>query len=87
MKLVLNTLEKIWAYKNVGGVKKFYRSSVHKFTCPDCGKKYAGQTGRSFHKRCNEHLQNFKYWKLISALAKHLHDSMQFSWADSSIKM
>ena len=67
--------------------KKFYRSSVHQLRCPDCGKKYAGQTGRAFCKRCNEHLQNFKYWKLISALAKHLHDSVQFTWADSGIKM
>jgi len=35
----------------------------------------------SFHTRCNEQLQYFKYWKLNSAFAKHLHDSVKFSWA------
>jgi hypothetical protein len=52
------------AYKNVSGVEKFNRNGIHQLASPECGKKYAGQTGRSFHKGCNEHLQYFKYWKL-----------------------
>jgi hypothetical protein len=71
----------------VSGVKKFNRSGVHQLTCPDCGKKCAGQAGRSIHKRCNEHLQYFKYQKLNSAFAKHVRDKMKFSGSDSCVKM
>lgn len=28
--------------------------------CPDCGKKYIGQTGRNFEKRYKEHLFSFR---------------------------
>jgi len=45
----------------VGGVEKFSRSGVHQLTHPEGGKKYAGQTGRSFDKRHNEHLQYFTH--------------------------
>jgi hypothetical protein len=72
------------AYKNVSGVEKCNRNGVHQLTCPERGKKYAGQTGRSFHKSCNEHLQFLKYWKLNSAFAKHLHDSLKFYWEAAS---
>jgi hypothetical protein len=68
----------------LGGGEKFSRSGVHQLTHPECGKKYAGQTGRLFHKRHDEHLQYFKYWKLNSAFAKHVHDSVKVSWAAAS---
>jgi hypothetical protein len=42
--------------KNNGESYKFNRSSIYQLTCPDGSKKYTGQTGRSFHKRYNEHL-------------------------------
>jgi hypothetical protein len=49
MKLVCKNLEKMLDFKNVDGVKKFNRSGILQVICPDCGKKCAGQTGRSFH--------------------------------------
>jgi hypothetical protein len=68
------------AYKNVDGVKKFNRSGVHQLTCPDCGKKCAGRSGRSFHKSCNELLQYSKSHKLNSVFAKHLCEKNEIFW-------
>jgi hypothetical protein len=37
--------------------------------------KYVGQTGRSFRKRYNEHLHDFKYNTRKSSFATHLLDN------------
>jgi hypothetical protein len=42
--------------QNNGESDKFNRSDIYHLTSPDGGKKYNGQTGRSFLKRYNEHL-------------------------------
>jgi hypothetical protein len=44
----------------------------YKLTCPDCGKAYAGQTGRDFYTRFNEHKQSFRYNSQHSKYAQHL---------------
>jgi hypothetical protein len=37
------------------------KSGVYQLTCPDCNMKYIGQTGRSFQKRYQEHMRDYKY--------------------------
>jgi transposase-like protein len=52
--------------------EQYERSGVYQLTCPDCNKKYIGQTGRSFHKRYQEHFHDFKFNKYKSKFATHL---------------
>ena len=68
-----NTVGKIVAYKNMGETDKLNRTGIYQLTCPDCGKKYTGQTGRSFRKRCDEHFQSSKYKNPNHTFPKHLH--------------
>jgi hypothetical protein len=46
-----NTIQKILAYKIMDKTDKFNRSGVYQLKCQNCGKKYTGQTGRSFCRR------------------------------------
>ena len=48
------------------------KSGVYRLTCPDCQKKYVGQTERSFKKRYKEHFHDFKYNIHRSRFATHL---------------
>jgi hypothetical protein len=52
----------------------YSRSGVYKLTCPNCGKAYVGQTGRSFTTRSREHKEAFKTASRPSNFAKHLTD-------------
>lgn len=31
---------------------------LYRLTCPECAKRYTGQTGRNFVTRCGKHVQN-----------------------------
>jgi hypothetical protein len=50
----------------------FSKSDVYQLTCPDCSRKYDGQTERSFPTRFQEHFHDFKYNNCKSKLAIHL---------------
>ena len=54
---------------------KYSASGIYKLTCPDCGKAYVGQTGRSFHKRYKEHNLSYRKNKTDSNFAKHMIDN------------
>ena len=62
-----NTIQKILAYKITGKIYKFNSSGIYQLNCQNCGKKYTGQTGGSFHRR------SFKYRNSNSTFAKHLY--------------
>ena len=47
----------------------------NKLVCPDCDKKYIGQTGRPFLIRFQEHVRDYKYGNSKSKFAQHLSDS------------
>ena len=51
------------------------RSGICQLTCPDCRKKYTGQSGRSFRKRCDEHFQSSKYQNPNYTFSEHTHDT------------
>ena len=51
---------------------QYEKSGIYKLTYPDCQKKYIGQTDWSFHKRFQEHFNNFNYNKNKSKFATHL---------------
>jgi hypothetical protein len=68
-----NLLQALLSSKRVTeGGNKFCKSGVYQLTCPDCGKKYTGQTGRSFEKRCKEDLQSFGNNNKNPGFAQHL---------------
>jgi len=51
---------------------QFEKSGVYRLKCPDCNRKYVGQTGRSFPIRFQEHYRDFKYNNNKSKFATHL---------------
>jgi len=51
------------------------KSGVYSLTCPDCHKKYVGQTGRYFHQRYKKHFHDFKFNTRKSSFATHLLDN------------
>jgi hypothetical protein len=81
-----NNIEKMLACRNRSETDQFSRSGICCLMCADCGQEYSGQTGRTFRKRYNEHLQSCKYQNSNSTFAKHLHvgplkritDNLQF---------
>jgi hypothetical protein len=54
--------------------QQYKKSGIYCLTCPDCQKKYVGQTGRSFHKRYKEHFHGYKYNLRKTSFATHLLD-------------
>jgi hypothetical protein len=50
----------------------YNNSGVYRLTCPDCGMKYVGQTGRPFRVRFQEHFRDYKYNNNKSKFATHL---------------
>lgn len=56
------------AYKTNNKIQKYLKpksnqteeTGIYKLTCDDCRKFYVGQTGRSFNKSFNEHIQDIK---------------------------
>ena len=55
--------------------QQFERSGVYCITCPDCNRKYIGQTSCSFQKRYKEHFHDYKYNKSKSSFATHILDN------------
>jgi hypothetical protein len=86
MKLFKNTTLKIaFTTKNNTGrllsiqhnhnQNKFDKCGVYQLTCPDCNKKYTGQTSRPFHIRFQENFRNYKYSNSKSKFTQHLLDN------------
>jgi hypothetical protein len=48
------------------------RSRIYELTCPDCSKKYIGQTGRSFSVHFKEHFREFSKNNTKSKFSEHL---------------
>jgi transposase-like protein len=69
-----NTISKILSTKqsHTRTYNRFHNSGIYRLTCPDCGMKYVGQTGRPFHVRFQEHFRDFKYNNSKSKFATHL---------------
>jgi transposase-like protein len=55
----------------VTGHNKYKKSGIYQLQCPDCHRKYTGQTGRSFY-QCYSDFKNRNY---SSNFAKHLLDN------------
>ena len=57
--------------------ENFYLIDVYQLKCPDCGKKYTGQTGRYFEKRYKENLFSFRSnnnnWKCVQPVLENGH--------------
>jgi hypothetical protein len=53
----------------------YEQSGIYQLNYTDCGRTYTGQTGRSFDKRYEEHLQSYKYNPQNSKLAQHTVES------------
>jgi hypothetical protein len=72
-----NTIGKILSTKqnHTHTQDQFRSSGIYRLTCPDCGMKYIGQTGRPFHIRFREHFRDFKYNNRKSKFATHLLDN------------
>jgi hypothetical protein len=66
-------------------VEKFRKNGLCQLICPDCEKKHAGQTGRSFKKRYKDHVLFLKNNKnnislnVYSKMVIHLEKPM-ISW-------
>ena len=52
----------------------FDKSGIYQLTCPDCGKAYVGQTGRSFCTRFREQLRDYRYKTGNSKFAQHFRE-------------
>jgi hypothetical protein len=55
--------------------EQFDSSGVYQLSCPDCHKKYVGQTGRSFKIGFAEHFRNYKYNTNKSKFAQNFVDN------------
>lgn len=51
---------------------EYLTRGIHRLSCPDCGKAYAGQTGSSFTKRFNVHHLSCKNNNTTAKFAQHL---------------
>ena len=70
-----NTIGKLLRYHhNPDNVDRLDKSGIYQLICPDCGKKYVGQTGRSFRTRFREHLRDYRYKTGNSKFAQHLQE-------------
>jgi transposase-like protein len=68
-----NTMQKLLTHKLTEKSKDQYNKiGIYQLTCPDCEKKYVGQTGRPFCTRFSEHLRDYKYQTPKSKFALHL---------------
>ena len=70
-----NTIGKLLSKQNNNYHSKFEKCVVYPLTCPDCKKKYMGQTGGQFHIRFQEHFHHYKYGNNKSKFAQHLLDN------------
>ena len=67
-----NTIEKRLTTKHKNDQNMYDKNGVYQLTCPNCEKKYTGQTGRPFKVRFQEHLRDYKYRNNRSKFAQHL---------------
>jgi transposase-like protein len=77
--------------------RQYEKSGIYQLTCPDCHKRYIGQTGRSFQKRYQEHFHDYKFNKCKSKYATHLlenyhsigpiHETMQILYTTSKVRL
>ena len=70
-----HTIKKLLSTKPQPIHEQFDNSRVYQLTCPDCHKKYIGQTDRSFQIRFSEHFQDYKYSNNKSKFSQHLLDN------------
>jgi transposase-like protein len=60
-----NTIKKLSAYKQHEDVDTYSNYGIRALKCPDCAKKYLGQTGSPFRTRFKERLLSYKQQNLI----------------------
>jgi hypothetical protein len=80
MKVTFNTndtIEKHLTTKHKTAQNKYDKNGVYQLTCPNCEKKYTGQTGRCFKVRFQEHFRDFKHGNNRSKFAQHLLENKQ----------
>src|SRR5215475_13756238 len=67
-----NTIENRLTTKHKNDQNMYDKNGVYQLTCPDCEKKYTGQTGRPFKVRFQEHLRDYIHGNNKSKFAQHL---------------
>jgi len=67
-----NTIGKRLKTKHKTDQNMYDKNGVYQLTCPNCEKKYTGQTGRTFKVRLQEHLRDYKHGNNRSKFAQHL---------------
>jgi hypothetical protein len=75
-----NTITKILNNRIEQHRDKYDNCVVYQLACPDCQKRYTGQTGGSFKLRFSEHYRDFKYNNKKSKFAQHLLEKITL-WA------
>jgi len=70
-----NTIKRLLSPKPHPIQEQFDSSGVYQLFCPDCHRKYVGQTGGSFRVRFSEHFRDYKYNNNKSKFAQHLLDN------------
>jgi hypothetical protein len=63
------------AYKQQETIDKYSKNGIYTLKCPDCGKHYVGQIGRSFGVRFIEQFLSCKYETQNSIFLQHLQES------------
>jgi hypothetical protein len=63
----IQNLGKVLACKIQRDESKYNRSGIYQLSYPDCGKKYTGQTSKSFHERYEENFRFYNYTTTNSA--------------------
>jgi len=66
------TTGKLLVHNKNTNFNKFNKCGVYQLTCPDCNRKYIGQSNKPFHIRLQDHFQDFKYRNRKSTFAQHL---------------
>jgi len=69
-----NTTDKLLTYKQQECIDKCNGKGIYALKVPDCGKRYLGQTDRSFNTRFKEHLQSYKHQNENSKFVQHLQE-------------
>src|SRR5215510_8941980 len=67
-----NTIGKRLTTKHNTDQNMYDKNGVYQLTCPNCEKKYTGQTDRPFRVRFQEHLRDYKHGNSRSKFAQHL---------------
>jgi hypothetical protein len=62
---------KLLAYQKQESTHKYSRNSIYALKCPDCGKRYLGQTGS----RSKQDLKNIWYHRGFSSIIPNFHNT------------